>query len=158
MTALDVPTANAPVLTFWEGEIIDGLNHTFVTGRWDASVADDLVHWALFPAFANVAGGRRGRHPGPGGASDPAADHALLLAPPPQLLSGRHVFMRWKEVFFESGDAESCGLSISGFYYVCLDAAAGLVEGVYFDVASTPFQKLSLRSKSSGRFPTLEFQ
>jgi len=31
------------VVTFWEGEIVDGKNYTFFTGKWEAS----YVHFLL---------------------------------------------------------------------------------------------------------------
>ncbi|KAI7152244.1 hypothetical protein KC349_g9049 [Hortaea werneckii] len=42
------------------------------------------------------------------------------------------------------------GLTISGFYYIVLDRQTGGVEGLYYDPASTPFQRLKLRGCSSG--------
>lgn len=36
MCASDVPEAPAPVATFFEGEIIDNVNHSFYTADWDA--------------------------------------------------------------------------------------------------------------------------
>ncbi|OTA34694.1 hypothetical protein BTJ68_05332 [Hortaea werneckii EXF-2000] len=41
------------------------------------------------------------------------------------------------------------GLTISGFYYIVLDRQTGGVEGLYYDPASTPFQRLKLRGCSS---------
>ncbi|RMY60957.1 hypothetical protein D0863_11431 [Hortaea werneckii] len=43
------------------------------------------------------------------------------------------------------------GLTISGFYYIVLDRQTGGVEGLYYDPASTPFQRLKLRGCSSGQ-------
>ena len=42
------------------------------------------------------------------------------------------------------------GLTISGFYYIVLDRQTGGVEGLYYDPASTPFQRLKLRGCGSG--------
>lgn len=36
MCASDVPEAPSPVATFFEGEIIDNVNHSFYTADWDA--------------------------------------------------------------------------------------------------------------------------
>ncbi|RMY83458.1 hypothetical protein D0862_11699 [Hortaea werneckii] len=41
------------------------------------------------------------------------------------------------------------GLTISGFYYIVLDRQTGGVEGLYYDPASTPFQRLKLSGCSS---------
>ncbi|KAF1981475.1 hypothetical protein K402DRAFT_457990 [Aulographum hederae CBS 113979] len=43
-------------------------------------------------------------------------------------------------VAFEDG----CGLTISGFYYVCLRRSDGMVEGLYCDPQSSPYQHLML--------------
>jgi hypothetical protein len=51
MEALNVPLADTPVVTFWEGEIVDAKNYTFFTGKWDASADDDIRHWSKFPSF-----------------------------------------------------------------------------------------------------------
>ena len=36
MEAMNVPQANEPIITFWEGEIIDNTNHSFFTQGWGA--------------------------------------------------------------------------------------------------------------------------
>ncbi|KAJ6750197.1 hypothetical protein OIU85_000798 [Salix viminalis] len=51
MEALNVPMADTPVVTFWEGEIVDGKNYTFYTGKWEALSEDDIRHWTKFPSF-----------------------------------------------------------------------------------------------------------
>jgi hypothetical protein len=49
MQAINVPSAKASVVTFWEGEVVDGRNHSFFTqhvrSRWPAwhTVSDSLV-------------------------------------------------------------------------------------------------------------------
>ena len=54
-----------------------------------------------------------------------------------------HVFMRWKEKnFVNVGD--DCGLTIAGFYYVCMSRKTGSIEGFYHDPNSSPYQKLQL--------------
>jgi len=50
------------------------------------------------------------------------------------------------------------GLTISGFYYICLRRADGGVEGLYFDPQSSPYQHLRLESISGGRFPAWGFR
>ncbi|TXG58649.1 hypothetical protein EZV62_016478 [Acer yangbiense] len=37
MEALNVPMADTPVVTFWEGEIVDTKNYTFFTDKWEAT-------------------------------------------------------------------------------------------------------------------------
>lgn len=40
MEAANVPDALEPVCTFFEGEIIDNVNHTFYTADWDACAGE----------------------------------------------------------------------------------------------------------------------
>jgi hypothetical protein len=54
-------------------------------------------------------------------------------------------------------DDSGCGLTISGFYYVCLRRSDGRVEGLYYDPMSSPYQCLKLESEGRGRFATWEF-
>jgi len=56
--------------------------------------------------------------------------------------------MRWKEIFFVS-PGEDCGLTIAGFYYVCMDRQAGAILGYYYDPHSQPYQRLQLNAVSS---------
>lgn len=84
--------------------------------------------------------------------------------PPPrstQLRENAYIFMRWKERFFVNV-GEDCGLTITGFYYVCLDRKDGSIDGYYFDPSSSPFQKLELsavsRSGQGHSFPAYEFR
>lgn len=44
-------------------------------------------------------------------------------------------------------DDSGCGLTISGFYYVCLRRSDGVVEGLYYDPQSSPYQCLRLESR-----------
>jgi hypothetical protein len=47
-------------------------------------------------------------------------------------------------------DDSGCGLTISGFYYTCLNRGDGSVKGLYFDPQSSPYQCLELESKVGG--------
>lgn len=131
MEALDVPKADAPVVTFWTGEIIDNINYFFRTRRWGAHIDKDVEHWERFVAFA----------PLQQLVANDAADEI-------DLSQSRYVFMRWKEIFFVS-PGEDCGLTIAGFYYVCMDRHTGAVLGYYFDPYCHPFQRLQLNAVSS---------
>jgi len=54
--------------------------------------------------------------------------------------------MRWKERAFLSRPTRvTRELTIAGFYYVCLDRRTGLIEGLYADPKSMPYQQLLLR-------------
>lgn len=54
-------------------------------------------------------------------------------------------------------DDSGCGLTISGFYYVCLRRSDGRVEGLYYDPMSSPYQCLMLESQRRGRFGSWDF-
>ncbi|KAG2431043.1 hypothetical protein HYH02_013474 [Chlamydomonas schloesseri] len=123
----------APIVTYFEGDIIDNFNHTFYTGaKWGlpggaAGRDADLRHWGRCPGFSGrmrnevAAGeGRSGR-----------------------LTTSGHVFMRWKECFFVDVP-QDCPLTITGFYYLSLCRATGAVTGYYHDSRSTPLQVVQL--------------
>ncbi|KAF2107399.1 vacuolar import and degradation protein-domain-containing protein [Lophiotrema nucula] len=55
-------------------------------------------------------------------------------------------------------DDSGCGLTISGFYYVCLRRSDGKLEGLYYDPQSSPYQCLKLDSVNGGRFPAWSFR
>ncbi|PIA54671.1 hypothetical protein AQUCO_00900914v1 [Aquilegia coerulea] len=131
MEALNVPLADTPVVTFWEGEVVDTKNYTFFTGKWEATSEDDIRHWSKFPSFVpflvEVDGGK-----------------SLDLSNCP------YIFMRWKEQYFVNVGPD-CGLTIAGFYYVCFSCIDGTINGFYYDPNSSPFQKLELKSTNEGR-------
>jgi len=51
MRAENVPQAKTPVVTFWEGDIIDNVNHSFITTKWGADKKIDVKHWPRFDGF-----------------------------------------------------------------------------------------------------------
>lgn len=55
-------------------------------------------------------------------------------------------------------DGSGCGLTISGFYYVCLRRSDGKLEGLYYDPQSSPYQCLKLESIRGGVFPAWGFR
>ena len=51
------------------------------------------------------------------------------------------------------------GLTISGFYYISLNRETGLIEGLYYDPGSSPYQFLTLNPEGKMRtFPAYEFR
>jgi len=142
MEALNVPLADTPVVTFWEGEIVDTKNYTFHTGKWEATPEDDIRHWSKFPSFS------------PllifflffPFQSQVEADGGKSL----DLNNYPYIFMRWKEQYFVNVGID-CGLTIAGFYYVCFSFSDGSINGFYYDPNSSPFQKLELKSTNEGR-------
>lgn len=133
MEALNVPAADIPVVTFWEGEIVDNRNYTFYTGQWDATRDTDVQHWSQFPSFEPL----RADVQKDGGRSLDLANYPFF-------------FMRWKEKFFVNVGAD-CGLTIAGFYYVCFSRSDGSIHGFYYDPNSSPFQKLELKALMEGQ-------
>ncbi|CAN1142623.1 Glucose-induced degradation protein 4 homolog [Linum perenne] len=144
MEALNVPMADTPVVTFWEGEIVDIRNYTFFTGKWEALPEDDLRHWTKFPSFSPFLEQVKAD----GGKSLDLSNYACI-------------FMRWKEQYFVNVGTD-CGLTIAGFYYVCFSCTDGSINGFYYDPNSSPFQKLELKPAIEGRsgfsFPSYELQ
>ncbi|KAL6777330.1 hypothetical protein ACKKBF_B21100 [Auxenochlorella protothecoides x Auxenochlorella symbiontica] len=138
LEAYNIPDSERPVTTFFEGEIVDNVNHTFFTSEYGACIESDLRHWSRFKTFQAL---RRevmasgGRHSG--------------------LARHRHVYMRWKERFFVEGC--ECRLTIAGFYYLCLDRITGAIEGLYFDPSSTPDQQLTLEPQQAAGDEGLAF-
>ncbi|PWZ12312.1 Glucose-induced degradation protein 4 [Zea mays] len=144
MEALNVPLADTPVVTFWEGEIVDAKNYTFFTGKWEASPDDDIRHWSKFPSFTPLLG----QIETDGGKSLDFSNYP-------------YIFMRWKEQYFVNVGVD-CGLTIAGFYYVCFSCSDGSINGFYYDPNSSPFQKLELKctneKKSGFTFSSYELQ
>lgn len=133
MEALNVPMADTPVVTFWEGEIVDTKNYTFFTDKWGATTEDDIRHWSQFPSFSPL----QSMVENDGGKSLDLSNY-------------QHIFMRWKEQYFVNVGTD-CGLTIAGFYYVCFSCNDGSINGFYYDPNSSPFQKLELKTASHGR-------
>uniref|UniRef100_A0A0C9QVG0 TSA: Wollemia nobilis Ref_Wollemi_Transcript_5910_1222 transcribed RNA sequence n=1 Tax=Wollemia nobilis TaxID=56998 RepID=A0A0C9QVG0_9CONI len=144
MEALNVPSAETPVVTFWEGEIVDNRNYTFFTGKWEATPETDMRHWSKFQCFEPL----HSKVQLDGGRSEDLCNYP-------------YIFMRWKEKFFVNVGTD-CGLTIAGFYYVCFSRSDGSVNGFYYDPNSSPFQKLELKATNEGRagysFASYEFQ
>ena len=54
MRALDVAGAAGPIDTYFEGDIIDDVHHSFWTQTWGAGRETDLRHWSKFDGFASI--------------------------------------------------------------------------------------------------------
>merc|ERR1712182_121517 len=131
MEARNVPSTRSPVVTYWDGEIVDNINFRFFTSAWDASADSDGRHWTRFKAFGPIKE-----------AFD--RDGAKKV----DLRNYPYIFMHWKERFFVNV-GHDCGLTIAGFYYVCLCRKHGEITGYYFDPSSSPYQKLELYAHDS---------
>lgn len=54
---------------------------------------------------------------------------------------------------------DSYGLTISGFYYICMRRSDGFIEGLYCDPVSSPYQYLKLERRRDGWvWPAWEFK
>ncbi|KAF2767765.1 hypothetical protein EJ03DRAFT_328953 [Teratosphaeria nubilosa] len=170
---------DAPITTYLEGHIIDLKTHSFLTpvpplnrkGRStehsqsrsetdlifpSAIPQTDAQNWLKLPPFNTLTLGSSQSLP------DECARLLLSQARMSELFQD-YIFMRWKERCFMHSRHDLCsseerhgdqdrghGLTISGFYYVSLRRCDGVVEGLYFDPASTPYQHLRLRGVVGG--------
>eukprot|EP00891_Asterochloris_glomerata_P002968 jgi/Astpho2/2968/Aster-03287 len=116
-----------------QGDIIDNMNSSFITSKWSVQHSVDLQHWRKFEPFRPL----EQQVKATGGRSDRLGQHS-------------HIFMRWKERWFQSPRDPECGLTIAGFYYLCLCRQDGSIQGFYHDPSSNPYQRLSLMAGSSG--------
>lgn len=128
------------VATFWEGEIIDNVNHTFYTQKWGATKAIDRKHWLKLAPFARALSESKTL------SNSKSAD---LKSEPIDLTSQPFVYLRLKEKYFLNEEPGG-NLTIAGFYYLCISRATGEVSGYYFDPNSTPYQKVSLQVNYQG--------
>jgi hypothetical protein len=145
------------ITTYLEGEILDFRRHTFLTESFHNDVACDVAYWRKLAPFKNV----------------PVAElpQRLLSRTFLAQVMEKYILMRWKERCFvrskqdrangaegELGpEDDGCGLTISGFYYVCLRREDGLIEGLYCDAQSSPYQYLKLARVRDGGFPAWDF-
>ncbi|OAV96464.1 hypothetical protein PTTG_05973 [Puccinia triticina 1-1 BBBD Race 1] len=166
-------TSTTMIITAWEGEIIDlkkspkqlWTNELEDEGRYkigpllSASVdptrsrhhldqintfgsishSNDLRYWSKTKAFFAI---------------NPDSIFDILQNDPAFIdaLDSRFILMRWKETNFVNCEPTQSGLSIQGFYYVCLEKQTGLVEAYYYDPASLPYQKLQLKPIGTNGF------
>ncbi|GAB4817493.1 hypothetical protein N2152v2_004539 [Parachlorella kessleri] len=152
MEASNVPEAGStPVTTFFEGEVVDNVNHSFYTADWSACAQTDLRHWSKFEGFQAlhlVRGGQADGLIGVGGGQEGGEDVVKNRGRSSQLASYPYVFMRWKERYFVKGSESR--LTIAGFYYICVRRSDGQIEGLYYDPSSSPDQKLELGALAGG--------
>ena len=132
----DSAQGGSPVATFWEGEIVDNVNHSFYTQKWGANKSIDRKHWSRLAPFT-----RRLRELVPGGGQ--------LEQEPVDLASQPYVYLRLKEKYFLNEEPGG-NLTIAGFYYLCVSRSTGEISGYYFDPNSTPYQRVSLQVTYEG--------
>ena len=140
------PVPLKTITTYLEGEILDFRTHTFLTENFKSTPSNDATYWRKLEPFCDL--------------SDEEIVSCLLSRRYLNVLNEKYILMRWKERCFvddpkatssaqlesESREvgSEGCGLTISGFYYVCLRRSDGHIEGLYCDPNSSPYQHLVL--------------
>ncbi|KAK4541750.1 hypothetical protein LTR36_007459 [Oleoguttula mirabilis] len=176
----------APITTYLEGHIIDLTTHSFLTpgspdgkktgphltSSRNATPYTTSTHTVAFPAATAHTDAANWRKLPPFNQlpSDDETARLLLSQARMQEVNEQYIFMRWKERCFVHGKDDKCdaadrsgdqdrghGLTISGFYYISLRRSDGVVEGLYFDPTSTPYQHLRLTGQQTG-WPAFEFR
>ncbi|KAI8325709.1 hypothetical protein GQ54DRAFT_301709 [Martensiomyces pterosporus] len=89
MKAINVPRTHKLITTSWKGEVVDFVNYTPRTNKWNARCTDDTRHWSLFPAIRE--------HPEAFLHKWPESLYGKRM---PQVLED-YLFMRWKGVYFD---------------------------------------------------------
>ncbi|SCZ90560.1 BZ3500_MvSof-1268-A1-R1_Chr1-3g02066 [Microbotryum saponariae] len=138
MHALNVPFSASRVTTCFTGEILnlakDGL---WSPGHWESKIRTDAESWSKLGPFKGMKTNELIRK------AD--GDRQWLN----QVTKG-HVLMRWKERDFVNVTPSESHLSIAGFYFIVLDRGTGMLEGLYHDPTSSPFQRLELSPWTQG--------
>ncbi|KAH3684956.1 hypothetical protein WICPIJ_004067 [Wickerhamomyces pijperi] len=136
LTIKGLTETHPEITTYFEGDLIDGENHQFVTGDYDTSPEIDYAHWSRFPHFnklnLNKFNLKQYSHRNP-------LNHEML-------------YMRWKETFiYTDSKIDSIeGASFAGFYYICFNQNTGGIKGYYYHKSSERFQKLELEIDNGG--------
>ncbi|KAJ2386019.1 hypothetical protein GGI05_004514 [Coemansia sp. RSA 2603] len=147
MKAINVPRMFKTVVTHWDGEIIDFVNYTPLTDKWNAKSKNDTEHWSHFAPVKQQPQTFLHRWP-----------DSMRGKRMPQILQD-YIFMRWKENAFVNVQPNETGLTIEGFYYICMNRVTGAIEGAYFDPSTQPNQRLALAVENNGKsltFPSAE--
>lgn len=128
--------------TFFEGEIIDGDKHSFLTRKWDANQEIDRDHWEMFPQFDSIRTSF----------NDDGFEYSLD--------NQKCIFMRWKEIFLLDDPKLKTilGASFSGFYYICFDVSKGSFCGFYYHDNCEMYQVLELKHVAERTSQAFEFR
>ncbi|KAI5286043.1 hypothetical protein KEM54_000104 [Ascosphaera aggregata] len=121
----------AHIVTFLEGEIIDFNKHSLRTKSFNANLEIDANYWHSLEPFKDMS-------------DDEMMESILSEEYMKEKLGHNNLLMRWKERCFISPSHERQGLTISGFYYICLRRSDGHIQGMYYDDGSAPYQLLNL--------------
>ncbi|KAI3630145.1 hypothetical protein MIR68_011580 [Amoeboaphelidium protococcarum] len=134
LTISGLTNNQATITTCFEAEMVDDVNSTFLTGKWDTDAQIDQIHWEQFESYKKL--GIDLNEPS-------SINHQRVRS---QLASSPYVYMRWKERFLypDHKVKNIDGASYSGFYYVEYDIEQKRFTGYYYHQNSERFQKLSL--------------
>jgi hypothetical protein len=165
------------ITTYLEGEILDFRTHTLLTESFPSSPENDSTYWRKLEPFRHFTDEELIRRlVSKDFINSLSRDYILMRwkercfvrdANDPANEKHRHGngngSSNWPtdgQDWFDSAEmADGCGLTISGFYYVCLRRADGCVEGLYCDPHSSPYQHLTLERKQKfSQFPVWEFK
>lgn len=174
---------SSSITTYLEGEIINFTQHTLLTESYPSDRRNDALYWRKLEPFSNLESDDdmtrllvsksalrdlnsryvlmrwKERCFIPASASSTSANPTSTspaVGRTAQVWDGGRPWMNQGDaVMAETG--EGCGLTISGFYYVCLRREDGEVEGLYCDPESSPYQHLRLGRVGGGCFPTWSF-
>ncbi|OMJ29677.1 Glucose-induced degradation protein 4-like protein [Smittium culicis] len=149
---------NSSLMTYFETEIIGINNSTFVTNKWDASVAVDAQHWGLFDQFDKYKHMLTCQHSSGTPENSCTATTASVSANDFDFMSCDVVFMRVKELFLvpDHTISQINGASFAGFYYMCYDPADSCITGYYYHRESEKFQKIVLNHCPDNTFMSFE--
>ncbi|CAH8667113.1 unnamed protein product [Schistosoma rodhaini] len=127
--------------TYFEGEIISRL-HPFMTGKWDATMETDVLHWVFVQLLSVHLQEKIPATSSLGNFHIDSFDYSILE-------TSDTIFMRWKEKFIvpDPGLKHIEGASFAGFYYIGLQKSIGHVLGYYYHLNSEMFQSLELKYK-----------
>lgn len=174
---------SSSITTYLEGEIIDLAQHTLLTESYPSDKRNDAVYWRKLEPFSHLAHDddmtrnlvskraledlnskyilmrwkERCFIPASSTSTlSTSTAHTVNTASRNDVWDGARPWMHQGDaVMAETG--EGCGLTISGFYYVCLRREDGGIEGLYCDPDSSPYQHLKLGRVGGGVFPTWSF-
>jgi hypothetical protein len=172
------------IKTYLEGEIIDFKNFTLKTESFTSSPENDATYWRKLEPFKDFTDEELiGRLTSKGYLEHLSQSYILMRwkercfvrdspskSQPSSSISERiHVYgssgteARDAVDFYEALEMPDgfTGLTIKGFYYVCMRRSDGALEGLYCDPQSSPYQRLTLERKGEGelgRFPVWEFK
>ncbi|KAK8221675.1 vacuolar import and degradation protein-domain-containing protein [Phyllosticta paracitricarpa] len=172
-------TRTSSITTYLEGEILDFQTHTLLTESFKSSPATDATYWRKLPPFAHLRDNdlihslvsheyvsklanewilmrwkERCFVRSTGAARRQQQQQQSNSTPAYSSSSSSALRSSVDEEMAEDG----CGLTISGFYYVCLRRSDGAVEGLYYDPQSSPYQHLKLSPVGGGNFPVWGFR